>query len=90
MAGCLPPLPVANSISVSLVEVSESTVMELKLGPTPALRHSCSTDAGRLASVKTKDSMVAMSGAIMPEPLAMPLMVTLTPSIIAVAVAALG
>ena len=32
--------------------------------------------AGRLASVKTKDSIVAMSGAIMPEPLAMPLIVT--------------
>ena len=33
------------------------------------------------ASVKRKASMVAMSGAIMPAPLAMPLMVTGTPSI---------
>ena len=34
--------------------------------------------------------MVAMSGAIMPDPLAIPLIVTFTPSIIAVAVAALA
>ncbi len=36
MAGWRAPLPVANSSSVSLVEVSESTVMALKDGPTPA------------------------------------------------------
>ena len=35
------------------------------------------------ASVKTKDSMVAMSGAIMPAPLAMPLMVTVALPILA-------
>ena len=32
--------------------------------------------------MKTKASIVAMSGAIMPEPLAMPLIVTLRPSIV--------
>ncbi len=42
------------------------------------------------ASVKTKESMVAMSGAIMPAPLAMPAMVTSTPSIFTLAVASLG
>ena len=37
------------------------------------------------ASVTTKDSMVAMSGAIIPEPLAIPAILTVTPSIWAVA-----
>ena len=90
MAAWRAPLPVANSSSVSLVEVSESTVMALKDGPVPAVRHSCSTAAGNAASVKTNASMVAMSGAIMPEPLAMPLIVTLVPSIMALALASLG
>ena len=40
--------------------------------------------------MKTNDSMVAMSGAIMPAPLAMPAMVTSIPSILAVAAASLG
>ena len=42
------------------------------------------------ASVKTKESIVAMSGAIMPAPLAMPLIVTSTPPIVALRVASLG
>ena len=54
------------------------------------LSSACRMSAGIFASVATKASMVAMSGAIMPEPLAMPLSVTLTPSIFAVAVASLG
>ncbi len=40
--------------------------------------------------MKTKASIVAMSGAIMPEPLAMPLIVTGQPSIVALRVASLG
>jgi hypothetical protein len=64
---------------VSDVEVSLSTVTELKVGPTPAESSDCSTGAGIFASVTTKDSMVAMSGAIMPAPLAMPLMRDGTP-----------
>jgi hypothetical protein len=43
-----------------------------------------------LASVKTNASMVAMSGAIMPDPLAMPAMATSAPPIRAVAVAPFG
>ena len=82
--------PVANSISVSEVEVSLSTVIELKLGSTPADRSDCSTEGAMSASVTTKDSIVAMSGAIMPAPLAMPLIVTLTPSISALPVATFG
>src|SRR3546814_12253737 len=50
----------------------------------------CSNSAGRRASVNTKDSMVAMSGAIMPEPLAMPAMVTGLPPMEVSPVAALG
>jgi hypothetical protein len=42
------------------------------------------------ASVNTKDSMVAMSGAIMPEPLAMPLIRTSVLPSFAVAVASFG
>src|SRR6185437_4421126 len=42
------------------------------------------------ASVKMKDSIVAMSGAIMPAPLAMPLTVTVVLPMRAVAVATFG
>ena len=41
----------------------------------PRVSRTRNTSAGSFASVKTKASMVAMSGAIMPEPLAMPLIV---------------
>jgi hypothetical protein len=70
--------PVANSKSVSLVEVSLSTVTALKVGPTPFDSNACKTGAAIGASVATKESMVAISGAIMPAPLAMPLIVTST------------
>ncbi len=75
---------------MSLVDVSLSTVIALNEGFTPLDSNSCKTGADRFASVKTKASIVAMSGAIMPEPLAMPLILTLCPSISAVAVASLG
>ena len=78
--------PVAHRISVSLVEVSLSTVMQLNERSAPRASSACSIPAGSFASVATKASMVAMSGWIMPEPLAMPLMVTGTPSIAAVRV----
>jgi len=66
---------------VSLVEVSPSTVMQLNDLSTLSRNSVCNSGAGRRASVNTKDSMVAMSGAIMPEPLAMPAMVTGLPPI---------
>jgi hypothetical protein len=62
--------------SVSEVEVSLSTVMALNEPRTPFASSACRTGAGIGASVKTKESIVAMSGAIMPAPLAMPLIVT--------------
>ena len=67
--------PVAKASTVSEVEVSPSMVMALKL---PGNRFGRGRPAGPPApigaSVKTKESIVAMSGAIMPAPLAMPLM----------------
>ena len=68
--------PVANAINVSEVDVSPSTVTALNVSATPSLSSVCSAGAEIGASVKMKDSMVAISGAIMPAPLAMPLIVT--------------
>ena len=65
-------------------------VTALKVSVTPALSRLASTRAEIGASVNTKASMVAMSGAIMPAPLAMPQMVTGLPSSRAIAAAPLG
>ena len=51
-------------------------VMALKVSATPEVQISCAADCVSGASVKMNDSMVAMSGAIMPAPLAMPFTVT--------------
>ena len=67
--------PVATSKHVSEVDVSPSTVTQLKLSALAALNNFFKTPTGKAASVKTKASMVAISGAIMPEPLAMPVRV---------------
>jgi hypothetical protein len=82
--------PVANRRSVSEVEVSLSTVTALKVLPTARDSRSCKTGAAIGASVATKDSMVAMSGAIMPAPLAMPLIVTVAAPSLTVRVAPFG
>ena len=70
--------------------MSLSTVIALNERSAPAARSACRAGAAIAASVTTKASMVAMSGAIMPEPFAMPAMVTAAPSISAVAKAPLG
>ena len=57
---------------MSLVEVSLSTVMQLKEVRIPSLSKARNTGAGSLASVKMNASIVAISGAIMPDPLAIP------------------
>ncbi len=75
---------------MSLVEVSPSTVIALKLRATPLARSRRSKAAGSFASVATNASMVAISGAIMPEPLAMPLRTTGRPPIEVLRVAPLG
>ena len=82
--------PVANASSVSDVEVSPSTVTALNVSSTPAFSSDCSAECEIGASVNTNESMVAMSGAIMPEPLAMPLMVTVALPSFAVDVATFG
>ena len=80
----------ATISSVSLVEVSPSTVTQFSDLSAASASSFCSTPPGTLASVKTKPSMVAMSGAIMPEPLRKPLMVTVRSPILAWRVASLG
>ena len=81
----------ANSSSVSEVEVSLSTVMALKEPSTLFDSIACSAAAAMGASVKTKDSIIRpCPGAIMPAPLAMPLMMTSTPPSFTVLVTTLG
>ena len=75
---------------MSLVEVSPSTVMQWKERSTERASMSWSRSAGMAASVKTKASMVAMFGWIMPDPLTMPLMVTGRPPMSTVRVAPFG
>ena len=70
----------AKSSTVSLVEVSESTVIRLKLRSTAPASRACSTGAGRSASVNANPSIVAMSGAIIPLPLAIAATRTVSPS----------
>jgi hypothetical protein len=65
-------------------------VTALKVSSTVSLRSFCNSGAAIGASVNTNDSMVAMSGMIMPAPLAMPLMVTTVLPIEVFAVATFG
>lgn len=64
--------PVAKSMQQSLVEVSESTVTLLKLWLTARPRATRAALGVSGASVESTESIVAMSGWIMPEPLAKP------------------
>lgn len=66
------------------------TVVQLKLASVPRRSIVCRASAGIFASVNTKHSMVAMSGAIMPLPLAIPVMRTWASPICATRVAAFG
>jgi len=70
--------------------VSPSTVTQLKERSAPSAISAWSASCAIGASVKTKASIVAMSGAIMPEPLAMPLMTTSQSPIITLRVAYFG
>src|SRR6516164_72478 len=82
--------PVAKASSVSEVDVSPSIVTALNVSATAAFNSPCKAGALSGASVNTNDSIVAMSGAIMPAPLAMPLMTTVAEPSLAVAVATFG
>src|SRR6202035_5919208 len=83
-------VPVARASSVSDVEVSPSMVTALKVSSTLLLSSDCRAPAAIGASVNTKANIVAMSGAIMPAPLAMPLIVTVALPSFTGAVATLG
>ena len=65
-------------------------VTALNVSTTPSRNRVCRTGAVIGASVKIKDSIVPMSGAIIPAPLAKPLMVTVVPPSRALAVASFG
>ncbi len=83
-------VPVAKASKVSEVEVSPSMVTALKVSSTPLFNSDWSAPAAIGASVNTNASMVAISGAIMPAPLAMPLIVTFALPSFTVAVATFG
>jgi hypothetical protein len=79
--GGMAALPVAAITKLSLVDVSPSTVAQLK-DAAAISRVAWASSRGVIgASVAMNDSIVAMSGWIIPEPFAMPVMVTGTPSI---------
>ena len=90
MRGAALAAPVAKASTVSEVDVSPSMVTALNVSVTPSRNNDCSTGAAIGASVKRKASMVAMSGAIIPAPLAKPLMVTSVPRRRTRAVASFG
>ena len=58
--------------TISFVEVSPSTVMELNVVATTFFNIAFKNTAGMLASVKINANIVAILGAIIPEPLAIP------------------
>ncbi len=64
--------PLARRRVVSLVDMSPSTTIMLKLSSTAARRASCKYGGETAASVAMKASMVAMWGAIIAAPLAIP------------------
>src|SRR5580658_49728 len=68
----LEPAPLAMTRTVSLVEVQPSTVMELNETPTAACSAACSVCVSTAASVVHNANMVAMLGASMAAPLAIP------------------
>src|SRR5216110_2704775 len=70
--GSTPEAPPARSRTVSLVLVSPSTEMALKLRSTTRRSSGCSPAGSPTASVVSTASSVAISGWIIPAPLAMP------------------
>ena len=78
------------SITVSLVDSSLSTVMLLKLSSFISFNSACNTGLVIFASVNMKPSIVAIFGAIMPDPLAIPFIITFLPSINVIASLSLG
>ena len=75
----LPAMPFASTMQESLVEVSPSTLMRLKLTWTVSSRAVRIISGEMAQSVVRKQSMVPILGWIMPLPLAMPPMRTVLP-----------
>ena len=69
-------LPVAKIATISFVEVSPSTVIELNVVVATFLRIAFKNTEGIFASVNINDNIVAILGAIIPEPFAMPEILT--------------
>jgi hypothetical protein len=88
--GAWPARCVAISTKESLVLVSPSMVMRLKLWSAACLTKVASRCGAITASVAMKPSMVAILGRIMPAPLEMPVTVTVRPPICTWREAALG
>jgi hypothetical protein len=78
------------TLTMSLVLVSPSTETLLKLLRTQSVRAAWRGACSMAQSVVTKQSMVAMSGWIMPEPLAIAPTLTLAPSMSSSTAASLG
>ena len=74
-------IPLANRSTVSLVEVSPSTEIILKVSLISSERAFCSSSLVIAASVVINPSMVHIFGWIMPEPLHIPPIVTVLPPI---------
>ena len=66
-----PEAPLASAMTVSLVDMSPSTVMVLNVSSTADTSARCSVSGATRASVVMKQSMVAIWGWIIPDPLAM-------------------
>ena len=76
----LSDMPVAERITLSLVEVSPSTEIELKVSSLISSRSFCKIGLEILISVEINANMVAIFGAIIPEPLAIPVICIFEPS----------
>ena len=74
-----PARPLASAITVSLVDMSPSTVMVLNVSSTASASAACSTAGATVASVVMKQSIVAIWGWIIPEPLAIAANLTALP-----------
>ena len=77
-------LLVENTKTISLVEVSPSTLIALKVFSTFFFKIEFKTGWEILASVKIKPSMVPILGKIIPEPFAIPEILTTLPFILKV------
>ena len=77
-----PAAPLASTAAVSEVEVSVSTDRQLKVSSTAPRKARSSSSGASSASVRTSAIMVAMSGSIMPTPLATPTISAVPPPVV--------